>query len=164
MAEKSFSVFNWPPPNTIEHTKTFFYQMLYFFLKLNMLNVHTFFYIISSFFLKNVVVFVNKDNCNQENILWWQSKNKVFRHEKLQEATKMKINVIKKIPEWFSITTIDPISFMKMLWSISAHWCFQKVIGSGLALWWSDTPQFKYVWVLMLYYGRVLSRLVCSTR
>ena len=48
----------------------------------------------------------------------------------------------KKNPEWFSIKTIDPICFMKMLWSISAQWCFQK-IGSGLALWWSDTPQYS---------------------
>ena len=47
----------------------------------------------------------------------------------------------KKIPEWFSIKIVDPICFIKLLWSISAHWCFQKIIGSGLALWWSDTPQ-----------------------
>ena len=30
---------------------------------------------------------------------------------------------------------------MQMLWFISAHWCFQKIICSGLALWWSDTPR-----------------------
>ena len=33
----------------------------------------------------------------------------------------------KKIPEWFIITIINPIHFMKMLWYISAN------IGSGLA-------------------------------
>ena len=48
----------------------------------------------------------------------------------------------KKFPECLLITTINPSCFMKMLWSISAHWCFQKIICSGLALWWSDTPQF----------------------
>ena len=30
--EKSFSVFNGPPPNTIEHTKTCFGKMFYYFL------------------------------------------------------------------------------------------------------------------------------------
>ena len=53
----------------------------------------------------------------------------------------IKKNVLKFFFEWFSITNIDPIVFMKMLWPISAHWCFQKIIGSGLALWWSDTPR-----------------------
>ena len=33
---------------------------------------------------------------------------------------------------------------MKMLWFISAHWCSQKIIGSRLALWLSNTPWFKY--------------------
>ena len=39
----------------------------------------------------------------------------------------------KKIPTWFSITIIDPICFMKFLYSLSPHWCFQKIIGSELA-------------------------------
>ena len=32
---------------------------------------------------------------------------------------------------------------MKMLWSIIAKWCLKKIIGSGLALWWSETPRSK---------------------
>ena len=36
---------------------------------------------------------------------------------------------------------------MKLLWSISAHWCFQKIIGSRLALWWSDSP--RTIWELL---------------
>ena len=32
LSEKSFSVFNGPPPNTIEHTKTYFGQMFHYFL------------------------------------------------------------------------------------------------------------------------------------
>ena len=47
----------------------------------------------------------------------------------------------KNIPECFSIKTIDPICFMKMLWSITANWYFQINIGSGMVFAWSDTPQ-----------------------
>ena len=51
--------------------------------------------------------------------------------------------ICRKNSEWFSITTIDPTCFMMILWSISAHWCFQKVIGSGMAFKWSQTPQSR---------------------
>ena len=34
----------------------------------------------------------------------------------------------KNIHEWFSIKTINPICFMKMLRLISAHWCFPKIL------------------------------------
>ena len=43
--------------------------------------------------------------------------------KKLRKATKIWKCPPKKIPEWFCITAIDPIRFMKMLWSISALWC-----------------------------------------
>ena len=57
-----------------------------------------------------------------------------------QKPRKYK-HVLQKKSKGFSIRVIDPICFMKLLWSITAQWCFQKMIGSGLALWWSDTPQ-----------------------
>ena len=63
-----------------------------------------------------------------------------------KEPQKYKHVLQKKNSEWFSITIIDPICFMKLLWSTSSHWCFQKVIGSGLALWWSDIPQSMMLW------------------
>ena len=50
-------------------------------------------------------------------------------------------NVLKKNPKWFIIKIFDPICFMKILSLITAHWCFQKTIGSGMAFMWSDTPQ-----------------------
>ena len=46
--------------------------------------------------------------------------------------------------EWFGIKIIDLIRFMTLLWSISAHWCFQQIFGSGLALGWCDTPRFNH--------------------
>ena len=49
--------------------------------------------------------------------------------KKLQKATKVLKCPPKKIPKWFSTNIIHPICFMKLLWSISAHWCFQKLLG-----------------------------------
>ena len=39
---------------------------------------------------------------------------------------------------------------MKMLLIISADWCFQKIIGSGMAFRWSDTP--KYINILSCFH------------
>ena len=67
--------------------------------------------------------------------------SKAWKNSK-SHTKKNKIKILQKqLPELFSVKTIDPICFMKPLWSISAHWCFQKIIASGLALWRSDTPQ-----------------------
>ena len=41
--------------------------------------------------------------------------------------------------------------FIRMFWSISAHWCFQKIIGSGLALWWSSIYQGYKLYFLSVY-------------
>ena len=68
---------------------------------------------------------------------WWKSKNKVFRHENTSKSHKNIKMSSKKIPLWFRKKFIDPIRFMKLLWSISAHLCFLKKI------WWTDTPWFK---------------------
>ena len=62
LARKSFSVFNAPPPNPIEHTKTFLGQMFYFFLIKYIENV---FLSSQNFLYKNLVSFVNKGNCIQ---------------------------------------------------------------------------------------------------
>ena len=142
-------MFNGRPLKTIEHTPTLFGQMFYYFF----INVHEkciFYHLkicLSTFLLIlsiNIIVYIREFWCMLRY-------NKVFLDEnpkrgflgmkQLQKATK---NVLLKFfVEWFSITTIDPIHFMKMLWSNSANWCFQKLIGYGLALRWSNTTQFK---------------------
>ena len=75
----------------------------------------------------------------QESFSWWKSKNKVKNSKK----PKKNKNVPKISFEWFGIKKNDSICFMQMLWTISIHWCFQKIIGSKLFLWWSDTPQSR---------------------
>jgi hypothetical protein len=65
LAEKSFSVFNSMPPNTIEHTKTFFGKFFNIVLLRYMKNV---FFIISRFFLQNFVGLVNKGGVVQKGI------------------------------------------------------------------------------------------------
>ena len=71
-------------------------------------------------------------------------KNPKVRFSDLQNSKKhQKYKNSSKIPEWFSITTIVPIRFMKMFWLISASWSFQNCIGSGMAFRWSDTPQYN---------------------
>ena len=95
---------------------------------------------------------------------FWDVKNAFFIYNKKKIKLKIfltKIVLVRSTKVIVYSKTFQYLHYMKVFSCINAHWCFQKVIGSGLALWWSDTPQFKYVWVLMLYYGRLLSRLVC---
>ena len=75
------------------------------------------------------------ENPKKQGFHTWQNSEK-------QQNLKKKC-LLKIIPEWLCITTIYPISFMKMLLLISTHWWIQNFIGSGMALGWSDTPQFK---------------------
>ena len=56
-------------------------------------------------------------------------KKRFLDMNKLQKATQIKkIVPQQQFPEWFSMTTIDPICFMNVLWLISANWCLQKLL------------------------------------
>ena len=55
----------------------------------------------------------------------------------------------KKNPECFSIKTINPICFMKMLWLNSATWCFQKNIWFRIGFYVVDTPQFMEILLIL---------------
>ena len=80
--------------------------------------------------------------CVTRNLFLIKIQKQGFRQKNSKKATQIFKCPPKKNSEWFSIKIIDPIRFMKLLWSIiSTNWCFQKIIGSGLALCWSDTPQ-----------------------
>ena len=72
----------------------------------------------------------------KKGVYWWKSKNKVFYTWKNSKNHSKYKKMSSNFFLWFSITTIDSICFMKMLWSISTHWCFKKFIDSGL-------PQFN---------------------
>ena len=135
-----------PPPNTFEHKQTFFSQMFYYsFLK----NVKNVFSIILRL-LNNILGLVNNGYFVAKGIListWKKQKLKIKNKNVLQ----------KKFPEWIIIQIIDPICFIKMLWSIGAHWYFQKNIGSWLALGWSDTPQFTWDYSKVVFLTSVCS-------
>ena len=51
---------------------------------------------------------------------WWKSKNKVFRPIKIPKPQKFKKCLPKKIPEWFSYTTID-FFIIKIFSDYSVH-------------------------------------------
>ena len=112
MAKISFRVFNGPPQNTV---KLVLAKCFLNFLSIYMKNV---FYIISRFIQQNYVVSVKKKvilyskafEYRRKRKSWWKSKNKVLRHEKEHERT------------------IDPIRFMKMVWSISALMFSKKIL------------------------------------
>ena len=74
----------------------------------------------------------------------WKCKYNIFRLEKNYKKPQFYFIPKKKNPEWITIKkkTIDPNRFMKMLWLVRENWYFQKLIGSRMALRWSDTAQF----------------------
>ena len=122
----------------IKHTKTFFFcNMFYSFLS-TYIQIH--------FLLFNFFFTVKHLNIRVTRKFFLDEYPKVrfsdIKNSKKPQKYLRKIYLPKK-SDWFSITTIDPIRFMKMLWSISAHWCFQKYIGSWMTFRWSHTPQSR---------------------
>ena len=125
LSEKSFSVFIGPPPNNIEHTKKILPNVFVFFF-----NIHDkcIFYHLKicltkfCWFCQLKVIVYSKlfQYLHYKKVYFWRKcKNKVFRQKKLQQATKIQKGPQTKIPECFNITTINPIRFIKMSWSIT---------------------------------------------
>ena len=134
-------MFNGAPPSTLKlffvlilisvHEKCVFYHFRICLKK-------------SSWFKKkksNVIQYSIKISALQESSCCWRKKavntwKNSKNHKNIKKSPPQNFfPVIKK--------NIDPIWFMKILWLFSANWCFQKFIGSGMALGWSDTPIYN---------------------
>ena len=161
-AEKSFNAFNsvWGRP--IKHTKTFFSAKCFIIFTFYMDNV---FYIISRIFFCDCscqsrwFVTVRYFNiCVTRKFSWWNPKQgfQTWKNSKKPQEFK---NSLQKNSEWFSMTTIDSSCFMKMLWSISAHLCFQKKywFRTGFVVFW-------YTSILNEYKKKKLCSLQASCR
>ena len=105
-------------------------------------------------FFNTIMLFCQKrllftvKNLNNKKVLIDKNSKTGFSYMKKKKSKKphkYKSFLKKECSECFSIKTIDPIRFMKMLWLIIANWCFQKFIGSGMVCGWSDTPHCKHI-------------------
>ena len=99
------------------------------------------------FKIKKIIVFVlskKKVILTVKHLIICVDENSKKLISDMKKTPKSRTNIkmsSKKNQKWFIIKIFDPICFMKILWLITAHWCFQKTIGFGMAFRWSDTLQ-----------------------
>ena len=138
-------VWRWP----LEHIKTLFCQNVFFLLFCYQGTWKTYFLSFQDFkillvLLIKVILFSKAFKyLHYKKIFLLKIQIQCFQTRKNSKKPQKSKNVRQKKLKWLSIKISFLIRFMKLLWSISAYWCFQKK-------YWVQTG-FVVVWYTSIY-------------